>query len=104
LNPKTTKIEDGDITIDGENLQGLFVGRHKKSSPIFNNIMGRCYEAPAGGVAHIRFIVSQPDGMYLYDGNFETDKKITGTRSTLWDLAAKPTKILDDEEWVATKT
>lgn len=107
-NPWVSRIntmDDGVITIDPEDAQGNFFGRHKKSSPIFNNIQGRCYEVSVGGTDHIRFIVVTLNEVFLYVGDINAaGDNIIGHRSPLWTFAAEPNKLPFDEDWVATKT
>jgi hypothetical protein len=100
--------DDGNIFIDPEdNTTGNFTGRHNQSSATFKNIIGRCFEV-AGQPHRIRFIVATDLNVFLYWGNVDSDgRAIHGYRRKLVDLSSlkfREHMILDDEEWVATKT
>lgn len=84
---------DGAFSVDHEDSSGDFDGQHSS-----DRIRGHC------SGAEIWYTRPHNRPRFFYTGRFNSGGDvIKGSRRTL-QLARKPIRIAEDEEWVATKT
>lgn len=95
---QVANVGEGDITINKEDGNGKFNGKHEGAG---KNLNGKCIEA-SGKPPKIWFRVQGTKDLYV--GVFSNDKKIEGLKLNLDEIGNAAAPLNGGEDWVAVKT